>query len=104
MLGTLNQRATIRAQTLTPDGGGGYSESWDVVATLWARLEPVGGSDLYLADRLESRARHKITIRRNTAIAAGQRVQIAARTFAIRALLDPGAESPFVTLLTEEMP
>jgi SPP1 family predicted phage head-tail adaptor len=104
MLGTLNQRATLRAQTLTPDGGGGYSETWDAVATLWARLEPISGNDLYLAGKLESRARHKLTIRRNASIAAGQRVQIGARNFAIRALLDPGAQSAFVTLLCEELP
>lgn len=104
MLGTLNQRATIRAQTLTPDGGGGYTESWDVVATLWARLAPVSGTDRVAADHLESRARHKLTLRRNTVIAAGQRAEIGTRLFAIRAVLDPGPQSALVTLLCEELP
>lgn len=104
MLGSLNQRATVRAQTLTPDGGGGYSESWDVVATVWARLEPVAGADRYTSDKLESRVRHKITLRRSNAFAAGQRVEIGARIFAVRALLDDGLQSPFITLLCEELP
>lgn len=104
MLGTLNQRASVLARTLTPDGGGGYSESWDVVATVWAKLEPVSGADRYTADKLESRARHKLTLRRSTAFAAGQRVQIGTRLFAVRALLDDGAADPLMVLLIEELP
>lgn len=104
MLGSLNQRATVRAQTLTPDGGGGYTESWDVVASVWARLDPVTGSDRMRADKLESRVRHKITLRRSNAFAAGQRVEIGARVFAVRALLDDGPQSQFLTLLCEELP
>jgi SPP1 family predicted phage head-tail adaptor len=104
MLGSLNQRAIVRAQTLTPDGGGGYTESWDVVATVWARLEPVSGADRTVADKRQSRARHKITVRRANVFAAGQRVEIGTRIFAVRALLDAGPQSPFVTLLSEELP
>jgi SPP1 family predicted phage head-tail adaptor len=104
MLGTLNQRATIAAQTLTPDGGGGYSESWDVVATVWARLEPVSGQDRYTADKLESRARHKLILRRSSAFAAGQRATIGTRVFAVRAVLDDGPQSALMILLCEELP
>jgi len=103
MLGSLNQRATVRAQTLTPDGGGGYNESWDVVAIVWARLEPVAGVYQPRADRLESRVRHKVVLRRSNAFAAGQRVEIGARVFAVRALLDDGPQSQFLTLLCEEL-
>ena len=104
MLGTLNRRATLRAQTLTPDGGGGFTESWDVVAIVWARLEPVTGADRGASDKLESRVRHKIVLRRSNACAPGQRVEIGARIFGVRALLDEGPQSPFLTLLCEELP
>lgn len=104
MLGTLNRRATLRAQTLTPDGGGGFTVAWDIVAAVWARLEPVSGEDRVRADRLESRVRHRITVRRSNAFAAGQRVEIGARTFAVQALLDEGPQSPFLILLCEEIP
>jgi SPP1 family predicted phage head-tail adaptor len=104
MLGQLNQRATILAQTLTPDGGGGYSESWNMVAILWARLTPVSGRDRTSADHLQSRARHKLTLRRNTIVNAGQRVQIGTREFAIHAVLDPGPQSGFIALALEELP
>ncbi len=104
MIGMLNQRATVLAQTLTPDGGGGYSAVWSVVATVWAKIAPLSGSDAVRADRLESRARHKITVRRSSLYAAGQRLQIGARLFALHGLLDDGAPDPLLTLLCEELP
>lgn len=104
MLGTLNRRATIVAQTLTPDGGGGFTIAWDVVATVWARLEPIAGADRFTADKLESRVRHRIVVRRANAFAAGQRVKIGTRNFAVDALLDEGPQSPFLILLCEEIP
>lgn len=104
MLGTLNRRATIVAQTLTPDGGGGFTVAWDAVAVVWARLEPIAGSDRFIADKLESRVRHRIVVRRSNAFAAGQRVQIGARNFAVEALLDEGPQSPLLTMLCEEIP
>ena len=104
MLGTLNRRATVRAQTLTQDGGGGFTVAWDVVAIVWARLEPLSGTDRVNADKLESRVRHRIIVRRSNASAAGQRVEIGVRTFAVDALLDEGPQSPFLTLLCEEIP
>ncbi len=102
MLSTLTQRATLVARTLTPDGGGGFTESWDVFATVWAALQPQGATDTVGADRLESRIRHRIVLRRRLDLAAGQRVEFANRSFRIHAVLDRGAREATVTLLCEE--
>ena len=104
MIGQLNQRASVLAQTLTPDGAGGYSAAWIIVATVWAKIAPLSGSDAVRADRLESRARHKITVRRANIYSAGQRLQVGARLFALHGLLDDGAPDPLLTLLCEELP
>ncbi len=103
MLSTLNQRATLVACTLTPDGGGGFSESWDAFATVWIALLPLGASDTEGAARLESRVRHRIALRRRTDLAAGQRVQLGGRTFRVHAVLDAGARDAYVSLLCEEL-
>jgi len=102
MIGELNQRIRILAQTLTPDGGGGYSEVWNVIATLWADVEPRAGNNVFAADALQSRVQHRVTIRRNAAIAVGMRVAAGAATLAIGAILDDG--SPLITLVCEELP
>jgi SPP1 family predicted phage head-tail adaptor len=103
MLSTLNQRGVIEAQTLVPDGAGGYSASWTTVANAWVSLEPMSGADVFGPDASESRVRHRIVLRRLDGVAAGQRVRIGARAFLIRALLDEGREAQFLTLVTEEI-
>ena len=104
MIGELNQRASIEAKTLTADGGGGYSESWDVVATVWVSITPNSGGDVFGPDQAESRVRHKIMLRRTTVVAAGQRVVVGSRTFRIHAVLDEGPNATLMNLLCEELP
>ncbi|HEY8698476.1 MAG TPA: phage head closure protein [Rhizomicrobium sp.] len=103
MLSSLNQRGVIEAQTLTPDGAGGYSASWTTVANAWVSLEPMSGAEMFGPDASESRVRHRIVLRRLDGIAAGMRVKIGARAFLIRALLDDGPQSQFLRLMTEEI-
>jgi len=104
MLHLLNQRATLVARTLTPDGGGGFGESWEPFATVWIGLAPLGAADTVGADHLESRVRHRIVLRRRADLAAGQRVTAGARSFRVHAVLDPGPRDPYLTLLCEELP
>jgi SPP1 family predicted phage head-tail adaptor len=104
MIGQLNQCASVLVRTMMPDGGGGFSESWNAIATLWVRVEPLSGGDDFGPDAVESRVRLRITIRRNASIAAGQRIVIGARTFRIHAVLDEGPNAPLMTLLCEELP
>jgi len=104
MLSTLDQRAALQVNTLTPDGGGGFTETWETVAMVWVKIAPASAADTFGPDALESRARHRVTLRRRTDIAAGQRLAVAARTFKIHGLLDEGPRAPFITLLCEELP
>ena len=102
MLSELNQRATLLARTLTPDGGGGFAESWEAVATVWIALRPRDATDIATADRLESRVRHVVTLRRRADLAAGQRLIVGPRVFRIHAVLD--AHQTLTTLHVEELP
>ena len=104
MLSTLTQRAMLLACTLTPDGGGGFTQSWDEFASVWIALEPLGATDTVAADHLQSRVRHRIVLRRRSDLAAGQRVQVGSRLFRVHAVLDEGPRAAAVTLLCEELP
>ncbi len=104
MLSTLDQRAALQAKTLTPDGGGGFSESWETFAVVWVKVAPASAADSFGPDALESRARHKVTLRRRTDVAAGQRLAVGSRTFKVHGILDEGPRAPFITLLCEELP
>ena len=104
MIGNLNQRALLLANTLTPDGGGGFSDDWEAFAAVWVAVEPINGTDAFGPDRLEARVRHKLTLRRRSDVAAGQRTQIGARLFRIHTVLDEGPQASVMTLLCEELP
>ncbi len=104
MIGNLNQRAALLANTLTPDGGGGFTDDWEVFALVWVSDEPIGGSDAFGPDRLEARVRHRLTLRRRSDIGTGQRVQLGSRLFRIHTVLDEGPQATLVTLLCEELP
>jgi len=102
MIGELNQRVRILAQTRDPDGGGGYTEVWNVIATVWADVAPRAGSNVFAADALQSRVEHRVTIRRNAAVLVGMRATVDTLTLTIHAILDDG--SPLITLICEELP
>jgi SPP1 family predicted phage head-tail adaptor len=104
VIGDLDQRATLQTRVLTPDGGGGYDESWEAFGTAWVKVAILGASDTFGPDALESRVRHRIVLRRRTDLAAGQRVLVGARIFKVHALLDEGPPAKTVTLLCEELP
>ncbi len=104
MIGTLNQRCTIEQPIRTPDGAGGATEAWTTLAVVWANLTPLSATESVVAGALQSRARHKLTLRRLASAAAGMRARIGARTFAIKGVLDEGPRAPLTTLLMEETP
>jgi SPP1 family predicted phage head-tail adaptor len=104
MIGSLNQRALLLANTLVPDGGGGFTDNWEAFANVWIALEPLGGTDAFGPDRLEARVRHRLTLRRRSDVAAGQRVQAGTRLFRIHTVFDEGPRAALMTLLCEELP
>jgi SPP1 family predicted phage head-tail adaptor len=104
MLGTLNQRADVMARAVTSDGAGGIGDDWTTVTSIWVRIDPQAGGDVFGPDADEARIRHKLAARRNAELQAGRRLAVAARTFRIHAVLDAGAPDPFVTLICEELP
>jgi SPP1 family predicted phage head-tail adaptor len=104
MLSKLKQRAALLSRTLDPDGGGGFSESWAAIASVWIDIRPLGARERFGPDALESRARHRIVLRARSDVAPGMRVATATRSFAICAVLAADAASPLMTLLAEELP
>lgn len=104
MIGELNQRAAILGRVMTPDGGGGFGQTWETLASVWASLEALSGAETFGPDANESRVRYRIRMRRYNIAAAGQRVKIGARKFHVHAVEDEGPAAPLIALLCEELP
>lgn len=72
--GELDQRVTLQSLGYTTDAGGGRVETWSTVATVWAKVTPMGGQERLHAAQLESPANYRVTIRRRTDISAAKRI------------------------------
>lgn len=104
MIGELDRRASLLQKTRNDDGGGGYDESWTVLATVWVSLTAAGGSDGFGPDANESRGKYRIGLRRRDDVAAGMRIAIGTRSFDVVLVQDEGARMPIMTLTCEEVP
>lgn len=82
-IGALRHRLILESVVRTPDGGGGVSESWVAQATLWGRLQPLGGGEGVEAGRLAGRHRYAITIRHRDGVGPSMRFRKGARIFHI---------------------
>lgn len=63
--GMLRTLITIERRTKTPDGSGGFTESWaeDPAGGVWAMVKGSGGSEFYNAMRMTPGNRYKAIIR-----------------------------------------
>jgi SPP1 family predicted phage head-tail adaptor len=99
--GELDQRVIVQRHVRVPDEGGGYAESWEDEATVWAKVEPIGGRERVQAQQTEAPVNYRITVRRRTDISAGDRLLWLGRVLNIRFVGLPGLRQPFMEMDAE---
>jgi SPP1 family predicted phage head-tail adaptor len=87
--GWLAHRVTVESAAGTPDGAGGETVVWDTLATVWARIEPIGAGEKIVAGHLSGIVTHLVTLRWRDDIAGGMRIAYRGRTSRILAVHDP---------------
>ena len=108
--GKLNTLITIERNTPSPDGEGGFTESWaaDPVGGVWAWVRAVGGSERWMAERVAPGNRYRIVIRfRGDGNGApyygiGDRMQINGRELGITSVVDVEGESRYLEIMAME--
>lgn len=58
------------------------------IATVWARIEPLSGRELYRAQQVVAEVTHRVTIRARTGINEGMQVIYGTRSLGIGAVLN----------------
>lgn len=101
-IGRLRHRLTLEAATRTPDGGGGASESWSTVATVWASITPTGGAEAVDADALAGRVSHEIVFRHRPGVEPAMRLRRGSRLFEIAAVIDTDERGRWLKCLCVE--
>lgn len=101
--GRLRHRVTLQQLTQVPDGGGGYTEDWTDVATVWAAVEPLRGQERYEAQQVQATLSHRITIRYRAGVEPSMRVVHDGRVFNVLSVIDPQERHRELQLLVEEV-
>lgn len=91
---SLPDTAQVQRKTLTPDGAGGFTESWATVATVACRISPSGRSpeERAIADRLTATSAWTLTVPALTDIQPSDRIIVGNRTFEVVAALSRSTE------------
>lgn len=98
VLGKMRERVTLQQESSTTDGGGGYALGWTDVATVWAKMEPVGGREQIEADKLQGVLDYRVTIRYRSDVVPGMRLVWNSKNFNIRAVVCEEERERFLTL------
>ena len=101
--GRLKARLVLERSEEVPDGQGGATVGFAIVATLWASIEPVAMRAEEAAGTLPVTVTHRIRLRRRDDLAGGMRLRKGARLFAIRAFRDPDETGRYMLCDCEEI-
>lgn len=103
----LNRPLVLEGTQRSPDGAGGFIETWEARGTLWADLRARTGREAEGEGVSVARAAFRITVRAAPQGSPqrpepGQRLRDGARIFTILSVTEQDAEARFLTLWAEE--
>ena len=99
--GWLRHRVVIEAPEATPDGTGGEAVTWQPLATVWALVEPVSGTERFVAGHLTGMVTHVVTMRFRGDVTGGMRFLYRGRAYRVLVAYDPDERRRYLTLKTE---
>ncbi len=84
--GMLREPVSFERATKTPDGAGGYTETWAAIsgAPTRAHVKALSGSERFASDRIEATTRYRIVVRYCDGLLESDRVAIRARVYNTR--------------------
>ena len=111
-VGLIKQRMTIKYYSLTSDGMGGNTQTWNTLATVWGNVSAFSGSESYEVGGLKGKVKYKIVTRyRDDFVSLGYskatydyllRVQYDGRTFNVEYAQDKGEQHSYTELIAVE--
>lgn len=96
----MRARLVLEQPVQTADGAGGFIRTWQEVASLWAHIQPLNGSEQMDDGQLASAVRLRVRIRYRGDVAASMRLRHCTRFYNIRAVMHE--DNRQLVLLCEE--
>lgn len=102
-IGALSARVAIKRWSDVPNADdSGATSNYAPVATVWAKVEPVGGG-IYLGSmQVGTTITHRITIRHRSDITADHVIEHGVRRYRVRRVTDLAGEGRFTVMECEE--
>jgi len=103
LVNRLNKRVTIKSLSTTTDGYGQPQDIWSTVATVWAAVETLSGSEFFAARKLHAEVTTKLTIRYRTGIDRTMRALVNSKTFEIMYVINVNEANRELQLFCKEL-
>lgn len=100
--GTLDSRFDLERIVEDPDGQGGMTVSWELVARVWGSLTLRVQRSTELAQQIEEINLHQIIIRFREDVSSGWRFQKDNRIFLIKMVQNEGEKGRYLICETQE--
>lgn len=91
-------RVTLEAKTQTPDGGGGFSESWSPLATVFAAVKPLEGRETMSGGQIAAAQAIRVRIRHRDDVTPALRLLFKGRIHGIDWVRDPTGKRRWLEL------
>lgn len=99
----LGQKVIVRAMVRVEDAYGGYTETAQDVATWWAKVEPLQGTEQVQAMQAGLRSPHRFTGHYRAGITGATELYYDGRRFDVNSVVDPGAKHRQLVILADEL-
>lgn len=100
--GDFNRRVTIQQRGAAKDGFGQATQTWTDLLSCWARIEPLSGRELVMAQAQNAEVTHLVEIIYRPTITAAMRVVYQGRIFNVLSVIDPDMAHVSLELLCSE--
>lgn len=98
----LRHKVTLERPALAPDSGGGYAQTWEEAATLWAAITRLRAGERYTNGQLTVSASHIFRLRYTSDITADMRFIFDGRAFNIRGIQNVDEKNRMLEVYAEE--
>lgn len=101
-IGDLNKRIIWQYKTKTPDGMGGFTDSYIDACVTWAAIWPVSANETVAANAISMVVSHRIRIRYRSAFKSGWRGKYGNRYFAIVSVINQNEKNEWLDIMCKE--
>ncbi len=101
-IGSLRHRIGIQSASDSQSSSGESSPTFTTVATVWGKIEPLSGRELFLAQQTMADSTHKVTIRYYSGLSPKDRFAFGSRYFNIQNISDVEERNRMMICIVKE--